>query len=137
LIEENNILLMFPVANPGYDFEEVLCPVTKKYSPTCDDEDIEPEEAGEDEELLNWDKKTEEVKEITPEVSVEEVTLEANPIEEITFEVSVEEIIPKASIEEITPKEESTTPEAPIEEITPKALVEEITPKEEEITLKF
>jgi len=69
LLEENNILLKAVATNLGINVEE---PITKKYNPTYDDEDIKPKEDGEDEELLNWDKKTEEVREITPEVSVEE-----------------------------------------------------------------
>jgi len=101
LIEENNILLRFLITNAGYNVEEVLCPIMKKYSPTYDDEDIKPE----DEELLNWDKKTEEVKEITPEVLVEEVT-------------------PEAPIEEITSMEKLTTPEAFVQLVTPEIMAE-------------
>jgi len=112
LIEENNIL-RFLVTNVGYNVEEVLCPITKKCSPAYDDEDIKPEEEGEDEELLNWEKKTEEVKEITPEVLVEEVT-------------------PEAPIEEITPMEESTTPEAFVQLVTPEIMAA-WAKKEEEI----
>jgi len=52
-VEENNAILRFLITNDGYDVEEVLHPPTKKYSPTYDDEDIEPEEEGEDEQLLN------------------------------------------------------------------------------------
>jgi len=74
LLEENNILLKVIDTNLGINVEEDLCPITKKYSPTYDDEDIELKEKGEDEELLNWDKKTKEVKEITPEVLIEKDT---------------------------------------------------------------
>jgi len=70
MLEEINVMLRAVITKVGLNLEEVL-PVTKKYSPTYDDEDIKPEEEGEDEELLNWDKKPTEVKEITPEVSVE------------------------------------------------------------------
>jgi len=67
---------------------EVLLPVTKKYSPTYDEEDIKPEEEGGDEELLNWDKKPTEMKEITPEVLVKK----EREIEEEEKEVKVEEV---------------------------------------------
>jgi len=40
LIEENNILLRAVADKIGLNLEEVLCPITKKYSPTYDDEDI-------------------------------------------------------------------------------------------------
>jgi len=68
--------------------EEALCPIPKKSSPTYDNEDIKPEEEGEDEELLNWDKKTKEVKEITPEVLVEEdLKPENEGVEMVTPEI--------------------------------------------------
>jgi len=101
LIKENNIFLRAIADKIGLDVEEALCPVINKYSPTYDDEDLEPEEEGEDEELLNWNKKTKEVKEITPEVSVELVT------------PKVELFTPEASVEEV----ELVTPEASVEEV--------------------
>jgi len=67
MLKEINIMLRAVVTKVGLNLEEVLLPVTKKYSPTYDDEDIKPEEEGEDD-VLNWDRKPTEVKEITAEV---------------------------------------------------------------------
>jgi hypothetical protein len=55
LLEENNILLRAIADKIRLDVEEALCPITKKYSPSYNDEDLKPEEEGEDEELLNWE----------------------------------------------------------------------------------
>jgi len=118
-LEEINVMLRAVVTKVGLNLEEVLLPVTKKYSPTHDDEDIKPEEEGEDEELLNWDKKTEEVKEITPEVLVEEpIVIKAK--EEINFKETI-------VIKEIKTKEPILIEENKVEEtIVVKEAQEEI-----------
>jgi len=73
LLEENNILLRAIADKIGLNVE-VLCPINKKYSPTYDDKTSNwkrRERMRNSFILLNWDKKTKEVKEITPEVLVE------------------------------------------------------------------
>jgi len=98
LIEENNILLRFLITNAGYNVEEVLCPITKRYSPTYD-EVIKPEEEGEDEEFLTWDKKIKEVKEITPEVLVEEpIVIKAKEEIKVKETIFIKEIKTKEPI---------------------------------------
>jgi len=102
-VEENNAMLRFVITKDGYDVEEVLCPITKKYSPSFDDKDIKPEEEGEDEELLNWDKKpTEEepivIEEIEERIVIKEVkeeikTKEPIVVEEVKEEFKTEEPI--------------------------------------------
>jgi len=110
LLEANNILLKAIATNLGINVEEVLCPTTKKYSPTYDDEDIKPEEEGEDEELLNWYKNTKEVKEITPEVSVQK---ENERVEMVTPEIMAAWAEKEREIEE---EEKEITPEVSVEE---------------------
>jgi len=124
-LKEINLMLRAVVTKAGLNLEEVLLPVTKKYSPTYDDEDIEPEEEGEDEELLNWDKPTE-VKEITAEVLVkkereieeeEEVPWETWVVEENEgVEMATPEIMPSCTQKEIKTKEPIVVEENKVKE---------------------
>jgi len=144
LIKENNILLRAIADKVGLNVEQVLLPVTKKYCHTYNDEDIKPEEEAEDEELLNWDKKPTEVKEITPEVSVKkerEIEEEEKEVEEVPWDLWVvkenegvemvtPEIMPSCT-KEIKTKEPAVIEENKFEEPTViKEVKEEIKTKE-------